>query len=204
MDLAFPMIFLLGYLLGSVPFGLLIAKSRGIDIRQHGSGNIGATNVLRVVGKPWGISVFLLDALKGVAAVLLARWLGQESANPVAMELLGGFACILGHNFPIWLAFKGGKGIATTAGVLATLLPVAVGVALLVWIVVFYLSRYVSLASIVAAVTVPLAVFAQEQQVTLLFGFSVVIALLAIWRHRSNIRRLVEGTENRFVRKKSL
>jgi len=199
---------LIGYLLGSIPFGLLVARGRGIDIRKHGSGNIGATNVLRTVGKKWGILVFILDALKGVLAVVLAQrvfagWLPPGSTLTVPhLGILGGLACVLGHNFPVWLNFKGGKGIATTAGVLIGLLPAAAGVALLVWLAVFYGTRYVSLASIAAAITVPITVWLLERQSNALFWFSVVAAILAIWRHRSNIQRLLAGTESRFERKK--
>src|SRR5215210_5065596 len=114
------------YLLGSIPFGLIVGRMRGIDIRQHGSGNIGATNVLRVLGKPWGIPVFFLDAAKGAAAVLIAQHLGRGHGIPeAAAGILGAICCILGHNFPIWLGFKGGKGIATSAGVLIGMLPIA-------------------------------------------------------------------------------
>ncbi len=201
---------ILGYLLGSIPFGLLVARSRGIDIRLHGSGNIGATNVLRTLGKKWGILVFALDALKGVAAVLLAKTVlaralpGAETAAlaPEHLGILGGLACVLGHNFPVWLGFKGGKGVATTAGVLVALLPVAAGVALVVWVAVFFLTRYVSAASIAAGVAIPPTVWVVERRANALFWFGVAAAGLAIWRHRSNIRRLLAGTESRFERKK--
>ena len=201
---------LLGYLLGSIPFGLLVAKGRGIDIRQHGSGNIGATNVFRTLGRSWGILVFVLDALKGVLAVLLAKSIfGLDPSFPGGLSLsaadfgiAGGLACVLGHNFPVWLGFKGGKGVATTAGVLLGLMPVAAGIAFLAWVVIFYGTRYVSVASIVAAVVIPVSVWFLERRPDTVFWFSVVVAALAIWRHRSNIQRLLAGTENRFERKK--
>ena len=196
-----------GYLLGSIPFGLLVARSRGIDIRKHGSGNIGATNVLRVVGKKWGILVFALDALKGVAAVLLARHFFGTAGEGVGggNELPGivaGLACVVGHNFPVWLRFKGGKGVATTAGVLAGLMPVAALVAFVVWVAVFKISRYVSLASLVAAVAIPATVWYEERQMSVMFCFALIVAAMGIWRHRSNIQRLCAGTENRFEKKK--
>jgi glycerol-3-phosphate acyltransferase PlsY len=204
---------LLGYLLGSIPFGLLVARGCGIDIRRHGSGNIGATNVLRTLGKKWGFLVFALDALKGVAAVLLAeRFLGMQVAasseasnalalTPVQLGIISGLACVLGHNFPVWLKFKGGKGVATTAGVLIGLLPMAALMAFGAWLVVFYSTRYVSVASIVAAIVIPISVWLIEQQVNTLFWFSVAVAVLGIWRHRSNIQRLMAGTESRFEKK---
>jgi len=198
---------LLGYLLGSIPFGLLVARGCGIDIRQHGSGNIGATNVLRTLGKKWGVFVFALDALKGVAAVLLAeRFFGDPASDAfvltrVQLGIVAGLACVLGHNFPVWLKFKGGKGVATTAGVLIGLLPMAALIAFGAWVAVFYATRYVSVASIVAAVVIPISVWLIEQQMNTLFWFSVAVAVLGIWRHRSNIRRLIAGTESRFEKK---
>lgn len=190
---------LVGYLVGSVPFGFLIGKMRGIDIREHGSKNIGATNVLRVLGKKWGYSTFALDVLKGLAAVGFARW---YSSGDVIGGITAGVACILGHNFPVWLKFKGGKGIATSAGVLVALLWHAVLAITIVWIIVFYSTRYVSLASVSAAACLPVTVFALTMtgfiQGWALFIFATVIAVLAIWRHKSNIQRLLQGTESRF------
>ena len=204
---------LVGYLLGSIPFGLLIAKTHGIDIRKHGSGNIGATNVLRTLGKKWGVLVFVLDALKGVLAVLVAAWflgnltpLGNLHFSAVGLGIVAGIACILGHNYPIWLGFKGGKGVATSCGVLLGLAPLAVSVGLLIWVAVFYSSRYVSAASIAAAVIVPLVVLARAlitgSPVDAVFWFSLVASALAIWRHKANIQRLLAGTEHRFEKKK--
>jgi len=193
---------LIGYLLGAIPFGLLVARSRGIDIRLHGSGNIGATNVLRVLGKKWGILVFVLDALKGWLAVDLAmRWLPAGTHGAVLNGLVAAFACVLGHSFPVWLRFRGGKGVATTAGVLVSLMPLAAGVALLVWVAVFFSSRYVSLASIAAAIALPVSAALLGKGMYLLV-FSGIVAALVIWRHRTNIERLRAGTENRFERRK--
>jgi len=196
---------LVAFLIGSIPTGFLVAQAKGVDIRQHGSGNIGATNVFRTLGKPLGIFVFAVDALKGWCAV----WLGEHWGTGDAATWLGITAavCVIaGHNYTPWLGFKGGKGIATSAGVLLALMPLAVGIIVLVWIVVFQVSRYVSLASVAAAASLPLAVAALWQFGAAgngpLLGFSLVISALAIWRHRTNIQRLRAGTESRFVRGK--
>jgi len=194
---------LTGYFLGSIPFGFLIAKAKGIDIREHGSKNIGATNVLRVLGKPYGYATFALDVLKGVVSVLLATHYlapGHEFAG-----ILAAITCILGHNFPIWLGFKGGKGIATSGGVLLGLMPLAVVIVTAIWVLSFLTTRYVSLASILTAAALPITAFALLHFGYLtnwnLFYFSLVVAALAIWRHRSNIQRLLNGTESKFVKK---
>ena len=205
MDLLTALLIALGaFLLGSIPTGYLVAHAKGIDIRQHGSGNIGATNVFRTLGKPLGILVFFLDALKGFAAVWLAMRYGGESAWP---GILAAVAAIAGHNYTPWLGFKGGKGIATSAGVLIALMPWAVLAIALVWFAVFFATRYVSLASICAAAALPVAVgglwFYGCGGNGPLLGFSALIAALAIWRHRSNIERLMAGTEHRFDRKPS-
>ncbi len=190
------------FLLGSIPTGYLVARAKGVDIRQHGSGNIGATNVFRTLGKPLGVLVFFLDALKGFAAVWLAARFGGPSAWP---SILAAVAAIAGHNYTPWLGFKGGKGIATSAGVLIALMPWAVLAIAVVWFGVFFATRYVSLASICASAALPVAVgalwFYGCGGSAPLLGFSVLIAALAIWRHRSNIQRLMAGTEHRFDRK---
>lgn len=196
----------IGYLLGSCPNGLLVSRARGVDIRRHGSGNIGATNVLRVMGKRWGYLVFALDAIKGFGAVWLAFAL-TFVINPGApyrevVGIAGGIACILGHTFPVWLRFRGGKGVATSAGVLLGLMPLAVVSVLAVWFIVFKGTRYVSVASIGAAFALPLFV-ALYLRIKLLTGasllpFSILIAGVVIWRHRSNIERLLHGKEQRF------
>ena len=192
------------FVLGSIPTGYLVARAKGVDIRQHGSGNIGATNVFRTLGKPLGILVFFLDALKGFAAVWLARHFGGESDWT---GIIAGVAAIAGHNYTPWLGFKGGKGIATSAGVLLALMPLAVLAIAAVWAALFFATRYVSLASIGAAAALPVAVaalwFTGRDGNAPLLGFSVLIAALAIWRHRSNIQRLLAGTEHRFSRKLS-
>ena len=192
------------YLIGSIPFGLLAGKLKGVDIRKEGSGNIGTTNVFRVCGKALGIPVFILDVLKGLVPVLLGKHFFPSSDG--LMPIFCGVAAILGHNFPVWLKFKGGKGIATSAGVLGGLLPWALLFAFLTWVLAFVTTRYVSVASILAAFSLPVTVGIQtfrpaSARPMAYFVFAVVIALLAVWRHRANITRLRSGTENRFQRK---
>ena len=198
-----------GYLIGSCPNGCLVSRARGIDIRQHGSGNIGATNVLRILGKKWGYLVFFLDALKGFLAVRFAfgfaasPWFGTAHAELVGIA--GGLACILGHTFPIWLHFHGGKGVATSAGVLLGLMPIAVVSVFAVWMLLYQITRYVSVASIAAAVALPIfvALYLRLKALTGagLLPFSIVVAAVVIWRHRSNMQRLFLGKERRFGEK---
>jgi glycerol-3-phosphate acyltransferase PlsY len=228
---------LLAFLLGSVPFGLIIAKAKGIDIRNHGSGNIGATNVFRIVGKKYGLSCLFLDALKGfipvVIAVNLVRFSGREPLfhmdflDPLALVLPVGeqlkvqlvhvfsaLAAVLGHNYSPWLGFRGGKGIATSAGVLIALMPAAVVLLVVVFGITLFTTRFVAVASMVAAASLPILTHVgarfhkTAQGVSLweagtwnkpLFFFSALIAILAIWKHRANIRRLKDGTESRFA-----
>ena len=189
------------FLLGSIPTGYLLGKSRGIDIRQHGSGNIGATNVWRVMGRNWGIVAFASDFLKGFLPLYLLRKLVFPDENGGwLVELLlviCGLAAIIGHNYTPWLGFKGGKGIATSAGVLAALMPPVLGVALSLWIVATLATRTVSIGSILAAASlVPLTAFFYPGE-WIYFGLACLAGLLAIWRHRSNIQRLLAGTESR-------
>src|SRR5215813_12539669 len=150
------------YLLGSIPFGYLAGRLVGIDIRQAGSGNVGATNVVRVLGRGYGYPVFVLDVLKGFAAVkismLMASGRPQEWNSPEIFGILAAVSSVLGHLYPPWLKFKGGKGVATSAGALLALTPVATLIGIAVWIMVFWLSRYVSLASITAAVVLPIVI----------------------------------------------
>ena len=193
---------LIGYLLGSIPTGYLAGRLRGIDIRTIGSGNIGATNVFRVLGKPAGIIVLIIDGLKGYAACvwvsdLVAHWFPAHAADIDAIRITSGLAAILGHNFTCWLRFRGGKGIATSAGVLAGLVPGALIIILCIWIIVFALTRYVSLASICASFALPFATWITRQNLPLTIVTSAMAAL-AIYKHRSNIQRLMQGTENRF------
>ncbi len=199
---------LVGYLFGSLPTGHLVGRFLGVDISKHGSGNIGATNVLRVLGRRWGYLVFFIDTLKGFLAVRAAFYLVQIAKIGVErIELVGILAaitCILGHTFPIWLDFKGGKGVATSAGALLGLMPAAIVAIFFVWLIIFQLTRYVSLASIGAAVALPVVVgiLILRKSVTdaALLYFSILIAGVVIWRHRSNLKRLINGTERRFSR----
>lgn len=228
---------LLAFLLGSIPFGLFIAKVKGIDIRQHGSGNIGATNVFRIVGKKYGITCLFLDALKGFIPVVIAvNLIGITGRDPQfhlglfdsfllklpaaehmkgqMIHVLTALAAVLGHNYSPWIGFKGGKGIATSAGVLIGLMPMAVVILLVVFIITLLITRYVAVASMVSAVALPIMTHLGARfhetagGISLweagtwnkpLFFFSVLIAALALWKHRFNIHRLREGTESRFV-----
>lgn len=188
----------LSYLLGSVSFSIVIAKwVKGIDIRQHGSGNAGATNTLRVLGKGPGVLVFLLDIAKGVAAVSIGHVLGENAWIPVFC----GLAAIIGHNWPIWFRFKGGKGIATTVGVIATLAFFPALYAGLIAIAVIALTRYVSLGSLLFAALTPLFISFFHFSVPLLSA-SLVICIFAFVRHRTNIVKLLQGTENKLGAKK--
>jgi glycerol-3-phosphate acyltransferase PlsY len=194
---------ILSYLLGSVPFGLLIGKLNGVDVRTQGSGNIGATNVFRCVGKAWGVTAFLLDFLKGLSASLLipllVNALTDHTCSPTE-GLLFGFCAIIGHNWPVFLKFKGGKGIATTGGVLAGVAPLTIGPAFLVWLLVFLTSRYVSLASIAACVSIGVTgfLFYYSKSGWVIPAVLTLLGIMGIWRHRSNIQRLIKGEENRF------
>ena len=195
------------YLLGSIPFGFLVAKAKGIDIRSVGSGNIGATNAMRVLGKPAGIFVLMLDAAKGFAAVWLAIFLAKQfnvSLNLEKLAVIAGLCAVLGHNYTCWLKFKGGKGIATTAGVFLALAPWALLVALVVFILALLLTKYVSVASISAAVALPAAVWIMTPQTVLLGVIATALGLLAIYKHKGNIERLIAGTENRMSKKSSI
>jgi glycerol-3-phosphate acyltransferase PlsY len=201
----------LAYLLGSVPFGFLIAQARGIDIREHGSGNIGATNVLRIVGKNEGITAFILDTLKGVAGVwigyLLAPFAGAHPEIPVYGGIVGMIAVILGHNYTCFLGFKGGKGIATTGGALIALMPIVFLVALAAWAAVAFTTRYVSLGSILAALTIPITLGVRMamgwEESWALLAVGLLVCVLAILRHKANIQRLLKGEEHRFGEKKA-
>ena len=193
------------YLLGSIPTGYLVARARRIDIRAVGSGNIGAANVFRMLGKPAGILVLVVDGLKGYAA---CSWLADLIVQPFAvapdkiecLKIVAGICAVLGHNFTCWLKFKGGKGIATSAGVYFALAPLAAGIALGTWIVVFALGRFVSVASIAAAAALPTAVWLTKNN--LFLGMvTTALGLLAIYKHKSNIQRLLNGTERRVGQK---
>ena len=203
--LSYVVIALAAYLLGSIPTGYLAGRARGINIRAVGSGNMGATNVFRTLGKTAGVTVLVVDGLKGYAA---CAWLCDgalglmklPTADAELHRIIAGIAAVLGHNFTCWLKFKGGKGIATSAGVFFALAPLAAGIALGTWIVVFALSRYVSIASIAAAVALPATVWLTPNSLTLRI-VTTALGLLAIAKHKGNIERLFNGTEQRFGRK---
>jgi acyl phosphate:glycerol-3-phosphate acyltransferase len=201
---------LIAYLLGSIPTGFLVAKARGVDIRTVGSGNIGATNVFRILGKPAGVFVLLADAAKGwvavfVVAKLISGWFFPDAGSTSRewFAICAGVAAILGHNYTCWLYFKGGKGIATSAGVLTALVPEPLLIILSVWIIIFALTRYVSLASISAAFTLPFAAWAVGDSRTIILVTAALTAL-AIYKHKANIKRLIDGTENRITLKRRL
>ena len=198
---------LAAYLIGAVPFGLLVARIKGIDIRQVGSGNIGATNVFRSVSKPLGVLTFVLDALKGWGPVCVFPWLlrgDAATASNLSLAVAYAALAIAGHTWPVYLKFKGGKGVATSAGALIGVAPLAVAVGLLTWIVLLAASRYVSVASIGAAAAVAVAAWIFHGRQDLIVPVALtLLASLIIWRHRANIQRLRAGTEHRFGKRKS-
>lgn len=187
-------IIIIAYLLGSIPFGYLIVRKKlGDDIRQSGSGGTGATNVSRRAGKTAGVITLVLDALKGSLAVLLAKGLAPDLDWLIAAAAI---AVIVGHMFPVWLGFRGGKGVATGVGVFSILAPIAVVCAGIIFVAVVWLTRYVSLGSIIAAATIPVFVWLQSDLRPTLVA-AVVGALLIVFAHRGNIARLARGTESR-------
>jgi glycerol-3-phosphate acyltransferase PlsY len=200
---------LISYLAGSIPAGYLVGRLRGIDIRKAGSGNIGATNVLRVMGRPFGYVVFLFDFLKGVGAVVLSAFIlnhtGFVHRETELVGIAAGVLCVTGHVYPVWLGFKGGKGVATSIGVLFGLMPIAGVTVMVVWLTVYQTTKYVSVASIAAAVALPLTVagmfYLEKTKSLALVYFSICLAVMIIWRHRSNISRLIKGTEQNFKRR---
>jgi acyl phosphate:glycerol-3-phosphate acyltransferase len=216
--LSYILVALGAYLLGSMPFGFLVAKARGIDIRSAGSGNIGATNAMRVLGKPAGIFVLLMDALKGYAACaflppLIFNWLAPHFSGlfvyfqntPVEPQtrfyVVAGIFAVLGHNYTCWLKFKGGKGVATSAGVYIALAPWPLLIALVVFLLAVVLTRYISAGSISAAIALPVAVWIMPPHNLLLEVVTTALGAMAVYKHKSNIQRLMAGTENRLGKK---
>ena len=188
---------LTAFFLGSLPFGHWLALARGVDLREQGSGNTGATNVGRVLGKKWGIFVFVLDLGKGWIAVALAKSVGNL---PETWSVTVGVFAVLGHVFSPWLGFRGGKGVATSAGILIGLAPwVALSVAL-IWFLAFQMSRTVSVASLCAATAFPLFVFWLMPEQKVFQWISIGMTVLVWFRHRDNLKRLFQGKENRFVK----
>jgi acyl phosphate:glycerol-3-phosphate acyltransferase len=188
------------YLLGAIPTSYLAGRLfRGIDLREHGSRNLGATNLYRVLGWRYAVPVGLFDAAKGLVPVLV--FAPRVSASEV-FALVCGITAVLGHVFSVFVGFKGGKGVATAAGVMLGLAPVALGVAIVVWVALVFLTGYVSLGSIAAAAVFPIAVLLLEPPAQpVMLWLDVAVAAAIIWFHRGNIQRLLKGTENRFGRR---
>jgi len=200
--------FFLSYLVGAIPTGWIIPKIvRGIEIRDHGSGNVGATNVGRVIGKKWGFTVFFLDVFKGLMAVSLIGPIFWDPSLGLALiyyRLLLGITAVLGHNWTIFLKFKGGKGVATSLGISVGLFPLAAISALGVWFLVLWPFRYISLASVVAAISFPLWIcifYRQMPEYIAILAITSAKAVLIIYTHRSNIGRLLKGTESKVGKK---
>jgi glycerol-3-phosphate acyltransferase PlsY len=193
------------WLIGSIPFSLLVARyGGGIDLRRHGSGNVGATNVARLLGPRWGTLALLLDAAKGAAPTLLLPWIFPSNTTSLANEqVLCGVAAVLGHMFPPWLNFRGGKGVATALGVVTVIAPAATGCAFLIFVLTFATSRIVSLSSILAAIGFAVAEFLIQGRAIWtphawgLGVFAIAVPLLILLRHRANMVRLWQGQEPR-------
>ena len=202
---ASPVLVFVAYLLGSIPFGLILTKLLGgRDIRQHGSGNIGATNVSRVAGPMAGVLTLLLDASKGAAAVWLA---GHFTGHSARWIVLAGSAALVGHCFPVWLAFHGGKGVATALGVFVMLSPIAALAGFALFLLIFVFWRYVSLASITAAAAMPLLIYflwapPHAPPLAITFG-TLFAAALVIYKHKANLQRLLSGSEPKYLVDKS-
>ena len=187
-------IILVGYLIGSINLSILLSRKKGKDIREQGSGNAGATNTLRTMGKKTAAIVLLFDILKGVVVVLLAKLMSGLAQDPNLFIQLAAIAVIVGHNFPIYYGFKGGKGVATSLGVITVINPLSAVICLLFAIVLMVITKMVSLSVMLAAVLFPILIifFAPNY-----FIFALVIVLLLIYRHRANIKRIVSGNENK-------
>jgi len=182
----------IGYIVGSIPFAYLLARRRGIDLRRVGSGNVGASNVLRTSGVPAAVVAMCLDAMKGLLAVLVAQRL---ASGPGAM-VAAGFASVVGHIHPVWLGFRGGKGVATAAGVFTVLAPVALAIAGSVFILAVWFTRYISVGSLAGAVTLAIAAALSDVPAVVAVGAAITAALIA-HQHRGNLSRLFAGTERR-------
>lgn len=182
----------LAYLVGSIPFAFIVARRRGIDLRSRGSRNVGASNVLRTSGVASAVTAMCLDGVKGALAVLIAFRLSSEQAVPVA----AGLASVVGHVYPVWLGFKGGKGVATAAGVFAVLAPLALAVASAVFVITVWLTRYISIGSLTGAVALTVAAMTGNSSLDVSVGAASAAGLIA-FRHRDNLRRLRSGTERR-------
>ena len=181
-----------GYLLGSIPFALLLTRSRGVDLRAAGSRNVGAANVLRTAGVTVAVAVLLLDAAKGAAAVLIARAINAD----ILVATTAGMAAIAGHIYPPWLGFRGGKGVAAAAGAFSVLAPTATAIAVAVFVAAVFITRFISAGSIAGAITLPIAAAVGNVAGPVVAG-AIVSAILVVYRHRDNLSRLFAGTERR-------
>ncbi|MFQ5685508.1 MAG: glycerol-3-phosphate 1-O-acyltransferase PlsY [Candidatus Scalindua sp.] len=197
---------IISYMIGGIPFGYLIAVAKGIDIRTHGSGNIGATNVGRVLGKKYGLIIFILDMLKGFVVVFFVPAAVSSAVNiPTTTDnllvILCGFCTVLGHAFPVFLNFKGGKAVATSFGVFIWLVPISIGIVFGVWLLTVIVTRYVSLGSMIGSLSlvgvIVIVVDSPFGGNIYLMAMSVAVAILIIARHTSNIQRIVAGTEKK-------
>jgi len=201
-DFGLAVMLALAYLIGATPTSYIAGKfGKGIDLRRHGSNNLGATNVYRVLGWKYAIPVGVIDMLKGAVPVVI---LGPWSNGPAWFTVALGLAAVLGHMFSPYVRFRGGKGVATAAGMFLALAPLAIGISLVLWIIALWLSGYVSVASLTVAVLFPLWVRVTVPDQPYTFWASVVLALLIVYSHRHNIVRLRQGTENRFRTRKSM
>ncbi|MFQ5629227.1 MAG: glycerol-3-phosphate 1-O-acyltransferase PlsY [bacterium] len=204
--LNFAIIAFTGYLLGSFPTAIIMGKAlQGIDIREHGSGNAGGTNVFRVLGWKPGVAVIVIDMLKGLAATVFAAKIALTDLpfEPIYLQLIAGCSAIIGHIWTVFAGFQGGKGVGTAAGMIFGLFPIAASICLAIFLIIAFSTRYVSLASITAAVALPIILFSLSRLFAMappppLFVLSILLAVLIVYTHRSNIKRLINGTENRF------
>ena len=188
------LLFLGAYVLGAIPVGVLVARAHGVDLFKFGSGNVGATNVARAVGRPWGIAVFILDALKGFSPALIAHWISPH----VEVWFAAGLAAVIGHCASPFLRFKGGKGVSTALGMVAGSLPLVAAGGFLVWCIVFALTRYVSLSSIIGTFVGLVLCATLPGRSWYVLGAFTLLFLFVVYTHRANIRRLREGTEPKF------
>ena len=209
MTISYTIGIIISYLLGSIPFGYVIAVAKGVDIRKQGSGNIGATNVGRTLGRKYGIMIFILDLLKGFVVVFLIPILISKTKFPTTSDnllvILCGFCAVLGHIFPVYIGFKGGKAVATSFGVFIWLSPIPVAIAFGIWILTVLASRYVSLGSMISSIALISAIVGFENEPfgsgKYLTALSIAVAILIITKHITNIQRITKGTENKVFSK---
>ncbi|MEW6087271.1 MAG: glycerol-3-phosphate 1-O-acyltransferase PlsY [bacterium] len=202
MNIKIVLFLLFCYFIGSIPFAYIAGMVlKGIDIREYGSKNTGATNVSRVLGKIPGIIVFVLDFAKGLAPVLLAGHFFKYQENLVIIKILSGLFSVCGHIWTVFLNFKGGKGVASSFGVMAGITPKSTLIVFLIWAIIVFLFRYISLGSIAASLSLPLVVFFVEKEKAAVFIFTLLMSVIVIYKHRENIKRLLAGTENKIGEK---